>query len=67
MSARRYTEITCDFGPCDTAITWSGSAVDVRQFAAERGWNIAAKADFCPDHRTRASRMHIAAPGGGSS
>lgn len=68
MTARRYTEISCDATGCGRAYSNGGSAVDVRHLATTVGdvdglWNYTGGNDWCPDHRTRASRMFIIAPG----
>lgn len=60
MTAYRYTEIACDAPNCDRARSDRGNAYDVRQAAAGENWTVGSKGDFCPDHRTRASRMLIA-------
>ncbi len=64
MSAHRFTEIRCDFKSCRTTFIRPGHSYQVRAAASKAGWNVGATADWCPDHRTKASRMHIAAPAG---
>ncbi len=67
MTASRYTEISCDVSICSRAFSDRGSAYEVRHKAATVGdhdglWSTEGRNDWCPDHKTRASRMFIAAP-----
>ncbi len=67
MTATRYTQLSCDFTGCSRAFSDIGTASDVRHRAHNVGdvdgrWNADSRHDWCPDHKTRASRMFIAAP-----
>lgn len=59
MTAHHYTEISCDAPGCRAAYSNSGHAYQVREQAAKLNWTTGTRGDYCPDHRTRASRMFI--------
>lgn len=59
MTAHRHTTLTCDAACCRREFTAPGVGYQARAAAVKARWSIESKGDFCPDHRTRASRMLI--------
>ncbi len=56
MSAVRYTKVYCDFKPCRSFFSGPGHGYQVRMAASKAGWDVGAKADWCPEHRTKTQR-----------